>query len=227
VLKELDWKTRAGAARFAHHWRVLSCMALGVLSSTFLLYQLAPHSFWFMILWAGGTTGSVLGLLLGLPWQLQKQSRWATTSGRFILVGLLGWGAMALLAAFLLWPALQDEEALRQTFRSLSSQHVAAIDLDTAGRHVHYDSGTDAISDFITTARASELFYSSHEISIVEFVITLHFGNGAAMACQGRVPERHTADLALKCPGSLAGEVLIPDGRRWLDGSRGTGPDLQ
>jgi len=223
VLKELDWKPRAGAARFEHHWRVLSCMALGAVSSTFLLYRLAPHSFWFMILWAGGTTGSVLGLLLGLPWQLQKKTRWATTSGRFILNALHGLGAMALLAAFLLWPGLQDEEALRQTFRSLASRQVAAIDLDIAGRHFRYDGGAHATTNFIAAARASELFYRSHEISIIDFAITLHFGSGAAIACEGSVPEGHTADLALKCPGSLAGEVLIPGGRKWLDESTGKG----
>jgi hypothetical protein len=185
--------------------------------STAAWYARTPHAFWFLILWIGMTTGSVVGLLPGIIWQLRNRERRPETSGRFIVTSFSAWGLMALVAVLMLAPTLYNEELLRQEFRSLAESEILSIDVDIRGRHLHKTEGTEAISAFVSAARDATLLYRSHEVGLNEFTLTVHFKAGTAVSCEGDVPERHANDVALKCTGALAGEVLIPGGKSWLD----------
>src|SRR5580765_1715097 len=216
-VRNLDWTMQSKRVSSKSHWRIFVCTLVAVIVSTFAWFVRTPHAFWFMILWVGLATGSFVGLLSGSAWQLYNRKRWPQTSGCFIVASFFAAGIMAAVAVALLAPALNNEELLRQQFRSLTASDISAIDIDIKWGHLHETEGARLISMFISAARAATLFYPSHEGSIAEFSFTMHFKNGTSVSCEGDVPERHADDVTLKCPGALAGRVLIPSGRKWLD----------
>lgn len=222
VWRELDWTTSSRQTRLKPHWRISLCVLLGIVASTLVWFSRTPHAFWFFILWVSLATGSFAGLIPGVVWQLSRRERWPETSGRFIVTSFLSGAVMSAVAVLLLAPALHNEEQLRQQFRSLSESDISSMIIDVSGRHFLKAEGAEAISAFASAAREATLLYRSHEAGRSHFVLRIEFKYGTSIACEGDVPERHVLDIALKCGGALAGEVLIPSGRKWLDEATGS-----
>ncbi len=215
-LQELDWQTPLKQMSLGPHWRILVGVVLGAAISVAIWGLAFPHTFWFLKLWAGFATGSVLGTLAGTSWQIRDHARRTATSGRFLLLAILGWGAFALISLFELAPQMRAEEAMRKEIRAFTSQAIKSLEVNAQGRRIVADAAS--IKEFCQAANRAELFYPSHEVSTQEFEITIQLRIGNSTTYQARVPERHQGDLSLKFRGpSHWSEILLPGGRKWIE----------
>jgi len=74
------------------------------------------------------------------------------------------------------------------------------------------------ITSFANLIKQAELFYPSHEASVLEFNLTIYLQGGDRLDYPARVPERHLSDISIEFKGPYhIYEIIIPNGRRWLD----------
>jgi hypothetical protein len=129
MLRQIDWKTSARQASFKGHWRALLCALIGGVVATVVRGALYPHTFGFLRLWMGLSTGGSVGMMTGALWQLSAVERRASTSGWFVVSCILAWGAFGALSIFVLAPDLAAQERERAMFRELSEGGLSAISL--------------------------------------------------------------------------------------------------
>ena len=209
---QLDWSASARKADLRKHWRLLMCILLGAAASTYIFHLLLPDVFWFVVLWCGCATGASVGLVPGTLWQLASRSRRASTSGKFIVTGLVAWGFFALVAVLFLVPLMQAHESERSAFRAMASKDVVSIGV--FGRHGSVITNKAAIERFMSQVAASELYYPSHEISSEELKLSFAFKGGQSIEFAAGIPARHPTDIAVK---TGAGEMLVLGGRALLE----------
>ena len=208
TVRGLDWKTRASAPIWAQHRRITWAQAACILLSIMVWWLIFPDVMWFAKLWAAGATGAFAGTILGMAWQLSDADRVPLTSGKYLVTVLFGIGAMATIAVALLAPGFaSEEEALRQ-MRTLSGGVIAQVEVCSASDTCRSLQGRELIA-FLDSARDASLLYRSHETSLRDCELVIHFGGGRIVKYQASVPAMHEADLALSCAGCMAGEVLI------------------
>ena len=110
MLKELDWSTPVGKTAIGNHWRILLSVVIGAVLFTPIWHAFFPNTLWFTKLWTGFATGATFGMIAGTWWQLGDAKRYAITSGRFVSIATLAWGAFACISLFLWAPDLYAQE---------------------------------------------------------------------------------------------------------------------
>ena len=224
MFRGLDWTPSSININFRDHWRLLLCLVLGMCCGTLIWHLYFPPTFWFIKFWNGLATGMALGIVPGAWWQLCSEERRSITSGRFIVTGIVAWGAFAACSFFLWIPELRSQEGFRAHLRSLSAETISSVSV-----RVDYDDYQDSwhtedkavIGSFVACARQAELFYPSHERSLAELQITIFRNDGTWVEYNGRIPERNSGDLSLDFRGYVVWtEVIIPNGGQWLALSR-------
>jgi hypothetical protein len=227
TIRELDWKTPVKSINMGHHWRIWLGILVFSVVSTAVWQALFPNTLWFLKLWTGFATGSVLGTFAGVCWQFRDRTRRALTSGKFLLMAFPCWGFFAVISLVMLAPQMLAEEAFRGDMRSLTTQNVISIKVtNETSRIVITDD--KIIEQFCNAASKAELFYPSHEGSIEEYEISLSLRDNQIRKFRARVPERHHNDLSLDFRGpSHWTEILLPGGRTWLESAIGQGRNSQ
>ncbi|WFB37492.1 hypothetical protein P3T73_06935 [Kiritimatiellota bacterium B12222] len=217
MIRELDWKTPLKSMNMGNHWRIWLGILIFVSLSTAVWHSLYPNTMWFLKLWTGFATGSVLGTFAGVYWQVRVSTRRCQTSGKFLLIAFLGWGAFAVISLVIFAPQMRAEETIRSEMRSLTPQTVLSIEVsDSASRNLVSD--RKHIEQFCRVASQAELFYPSHEGSVLEYEITIFLRGGQVRPFRARVPERHQRDLSLGFSGpSHRTEILLPGGGKWIE----------
>lgn len=225
--RELDWKTPLKSVDMGRHWRIWLAIVVFSACSTRVWHTIFPHTDGFLKLWSGLATGSLMGTLAGMFWQFRDRSRRSLTSGKFLLTTFLAWGTFAAVSLVMLAPQMHAEEMVRREMRSLTAQTVLSIEVKTqASRKVLNDRKT--IDQFCKAASHAELFYPSHEGSVREYEISISLHDEQVRSFTARVPERHQNDLSLEFTGpSHCAELILPDGRKWMDSAMGPEEDSQ
>ncbi len=218
MLRDLDWSKSAGGIYVRHHWRILFCIAIGVIAATLTWHAAFPHIFWFFKLWCGGATGALIGMIPGVWWQIADPERRPNTSGHFIFVCFFGGGIFAGISIFQLMPQFQSEETMRTRIRSLSAQDIVAIRIRIDDQPPESVQDTQDIASFVRHARNAELFYPSHEGATLDFQLNIELETGLVWKYNGAIRERHRNDLVLDFQAHIVqSHILIPNGRTWLD----------
>ena len=218
MFRELDWNASARRVKLGMHWRMLFCALLFIIFAIFVWNWLYPNTFWFMKLWAGLATGTFAGIIFGGIWQLCDHRRWPHTSGWFLLAGTMGMGIFASIAIVMFVPEFRDQELERSKIRSLKTTDIAMISVRVPGRGSRVIKDFDSIAMLISDAQHAELFFPSHERSVLDFQLTINLVNGVSLAYEARIPERHKDDMSLRFHAYFAmNELIVPGGRRWLD----------
>jgi hypothetical protein len=217
MIRDLDWKTPLKSISMGQHWRIWLCILVFSVLSTAIWHTMFPHTMGFMKLWTGFATGSVLGTFVGVYWQFRDNMRRGQTSGKFLLMAFLGWGAFAVISFFSFAPQMHAEETVRSETRSLTTRAVVSIELNNPTlRTVVTD--RKSIEQFCKAASHAELFYPSHEGSVQEYDIIISLDDGEIRRFRARIPERHQNDLSLDFRGpSHWTEILLPDCRKWIE----------
>jgi len=220
--RSLDWKTPLRSVSLLRHWRLQICIASGIVVSIAFWHSLFPHTFWFMNLWAGGTTGALAGLLPGSMWQLWSSEIRSETSGRLLVSSALAWSLFAAVSVFVIGPDLRAQEREREMIRSIAPGSISTISIQPVHGTLRQIESREAIASFASLAWGAELFYPSHEASIGEFSLTIKRKDGSSVGYDARLPERHREDLVLGFRGyCFMDELIVPGGARWLsDASR-------
>jgi hypothetical protein len=218
VFKYLDLLTPARDASYAAHRRIFISVGIGAAVSVALWSVLFPDTFWFLRLWVGFATGAFVGLAFGSFWQLHLPARRMQTSADLLRTAFPAFGLFSLVAIFLFVPDLRAQEKELALFHSLSTQPIVSVTVAVPGRGERpIKSGLD-LSEFMALTRNAQLFYPSHEGSILDFQLTLRFQDGTYRVFEARVPERHVADVAVRFHGYMAyNEILLPDARAWIN----------
>ncbi len=217
IIQGLDWKTPLKSVNLATHWRI----GLGILAfaslSTVIWHFLYPNTLWFLKLWTGFATGSVMGALAGVCWQFRDPNRQEKTSGWFLLTAFSVWGAFAVISIVILAPQMRTEESIRSEIRFMTSPDILSIVVNySTPREVTADKRH--IEQLCMTANNAELFYPSHEGSLQEYGLTFFLRDGQVKHFQARIPERHPNDLSLGFSGpSHWAEIILPGGRKWIE----------
>jgi hypothetical protein len=194
------------------------CVLLCGAVATAVWKTLFPHCFWFVILWAGFVTGGAIGMLPGVAWQFQDPARIRRTSGRLVIAIFIGWSAFGVFAIAWLGPDFKSQESQRSRLRSLATDEVEAIAVGSSEQTLRRIDDAASVDQFLLLIQKADLYEPSHEGSILHFQLDIHLRNGRILKYAGRVPERHSDDFFLTFRGALAWhEVIVPDGRRWLD----------
>jgi hypothetical protein len=177
-----------------------------------------PHVHWFDKLWTGFATGGMVGLLVGYTWQLWDNDRRVLSSGRLLLTFALGWGAFSGISLLMFAPDMRSQEFERAKIRSLSTDVIDAICVNLPKQPAKTIQAEQDITSFANLIKRAELFYPSHEASVLEFNLTILLQDGTQLDYPARVPERHLSDISIEFRGpSHIYEIIIPNGRRWLD----------
>ncbi len=218
MLRDLDWRTSPIRINIGDHWRLLLCIVVGAAVSTLIWHVFFPHTDWFTKLCTGGVTGAAAGMLPGTWWQLRNAKRRAITSGCFIVMGISAWGLLAGAAVFLEIPDLRAQETERARVRSLTAADISSILVKVDGQDSRRIRGKDLIASFVAHSKQAELFYPSHELSVVEMQLTIYRSDGTLLYYDGRVPERHPDSIALGFHGYFVqSEIIVPGGVEWLE----------
>jgi len=218
MLRDLDWQTSIKETDLAGHWRAVLCTLGGAALAIFTWSSLYPHALGFELLWAGFATGSAMGMILGSVWQLWSLSRRQKTSGRLLAAGILGWGAFAVIALFILLPVLSEQEHERSIIRALDVRDISSVSVHVNGRKIRRIEDQKVLALLVGDTKHAELFYPSHEACLTEFTIGIVHKNGDEMDFKGCILERHPNDVSLTFQTDFSiGEILIPNGRSWLE----------
>jgi hypothetical protein len=216
----LDWNTPLNEINIGQHWRIGLCIIIFATLATVVWHALFPHTMFFLKLWTGFATGSLVGTFVGTYWQFQNKNRRAKTSGWFLLLAFLGWGAFATISCIMLAPQMRAEESLRSEIRSLSTKSLILIQIKGNGALFVSINNADEISQFCQLASNSELFYPSHEGSLKNYELSMSFRDKKFNFFKARIPERHPKDLSLDYNGLFFHtEVIVPGGACWIEKS--------
>ncbi len=216
-VRNLDWDTPVKRVPLGNHWRILVCiMGFSVMTITFWHLSF-PHTMWFLKLWCGFSTGSLLGIITGAFWQCREPARIRLTSGKFLLSGLLCFGTFTGVSLCVFAPQMRSEERVRREIRSVSPEALTSIYLDS--HSVRWAiTQEDLLRQFCEITEDAELFFSSHEMSAEELEISFHFRDKRIRNFHARVPSRHPQDLALQMQSGFAlSEILLPGGWTWIE----------
>jgi len=194
------------------HRRLLLSIAIGAALSSLIWWLAFPMGYWFLKLWGGTTTGAFLGLILGAIWQVRDASRRSRTSGKLLVQGLVGLGIFSAVSVGMLAPmmVLQEREVLM--LRTLDPARISEARLE--GRRLD----RKKLDEFLRLAKDAEVFHPDHEGTLQRFTLTLIRQGEAPREYEGRIPTKHTNDIALQFrTGAILSEILIKGGRKWLE----------
>ncbi len=163
MLKELDWSTPVGETVIGNHWRILLSVVIGAVLVTPIWHAFFPNTLWFTKLWTGFATGATFGMIAGTWWQLGDAKRYAITSGRFVSIATLAWGAFACISLFLWAPNLYAQERELSAIRSLKTTDILSVTICLDGQNPLHVTNARKINSHVTCTRNAELFYPSHE----------------------------------------------------------------
>ncbi|MBN1816200.1 MAG: hypothetical protein JW828_02495 [Sedimentisphaerales bacterium] len=150
-------------------------------------------------------------------WQFCDKERISQTSGHFLKMAILIWGAFAILSVVMMAPQMKSEETMRLKIRSLSPGNLRSVRIKGQGVPNVLVNDEESICQFCLLTSSAELFYPSHELSLEEFQITLTFQDLISWTFDARIPERHTDAISLLFKGTFAWcEIIIPRGHPWL-----------
>ena len=214
MLTGLDWESPARRINLKQHWRQVVCILVSVIATTSFWCFLFPNVRFFDALWGGGSIGAWVGLLCGTHWQLKSPHRRSTTSARFMINAAIVWGLCSCMAIFELIPACYVKEQELSRLRSLKTTNVSAIAVSFEGQPIIRIDEPNDIANFVELAKNADLFYPSHEGPTRHFTITIRDSNSRATLYRVTVPDRHTADIAVRRNNT---SLLIPQGCGWLD----------
>lgn len=200
------------------HWRLLASFAIGALLGGLIWSLVFPFGFWFMKIWAGMTTGGLVGLILGTRWQFRDADRRSRTSGKFLRQGWIGLGLGSAVSLFMLAPKMHLEQKQRSLFRSLDPARIVEVRIHAQGREERRIVDRRTLESFIALARTAEPFHPDHEGTVLSFKLVLVQQGEAPLEYAGRIPTKHTDDIALEFrTGAMLSEILIGGGRKWLE----------
>jgi hypothetical protein len=185
-----------------------------------LVWSLAfPIGFWFLKLWAGISTGGLLGLVLGMIWQLRDDRRRSQTSGKFLMHGMIALGLFSAVALFLMAPMMRAEQKQCFVLRSLDLSRISEARVSVQGREECRILDREKLDSFVTLAKNAEPFRPDHEGALMSFKLTLIPRGDSPLEYEGRIPTKHTDDIALqfRAGAMLKNEILIKGGRKWLE----------
>ncbi len=216
-IRELDWKTPLKSFNVISHWRICLGILVFAALSVAILHMAFPHTQTFMKLWAGFSTGAVLGTLVGGYWQIRDKKHRKVTSGFFLLVAFFGWGLFATIAMSMVVPQMRAEEAMLTQIQSIHSRNLERIEIWNGATSIVAED-KEIIDQFRAITTNAKLFYPNHEGATEEYELELHFTNHEPLVFQAHIPERHQNDISLSFRGPMSwANILIPGGRHWIN----------